>query len=121
MKRKDIATTFLQLASSGLVREAYDKYVHAGFKHHNGYFKGDRESLMKGMEEAHKISPNEFLEVKRTLENENSVAVHSHVKQENGNDIAVVHIFRFENDKIIELWDVGMIVPKDSPNENGIF
>ena len=57
MNRKDIATTFLQLASSGSVREAYEKYVHAGFIHHNGYFKGDKESLMKGMEEAHKIQP----------------------------------------------------------------
>jgi len=35
--------------------------------------------------------------------------------------IAVVHIFRFESDQIAELWDVGMEVPKDSPNESGAF
>ena len=121
MNKKEIATTFLQLAASGAVREAYDKFIHAGFKHHNPYFKGDAESLRKGMEEAHAQTPNEFLEVKHTFENEDSVAVHSHVRQTNGNDIAVVHIFRFEDDKIIELWDVGMLIPKDSPNKNGSF
>jgi len=35
--------------------------------------------------------------------------------------IAVVHIFRFENSKIVELWDVGQEIPQDSPNENGMF
>jgi hypothetical protein len=34
---------------------------------------------------------------------------------------AVVHIFRFEHDRIAELWDVGQPVSKDSPNENGMF
>ena len=121
MTKKDIAKDFLELASSGKVREAYEKYVHEDFKHHNAYFKGDRESLMKAMEGAHRETPNKFLEVKHVLEDDALVAVHSHVQQENGTDIAVVHIFRFEEDKIVELWDVGFPVPKDSPNENGVF
>ena len=121
MNKKDIATIFLKLASSGKVREAYDKYVHPDFRHHNAYFKGDRESLLRGMEEAAITSPNKFLEVQHVFEDGNMVAVHSHVKQENGTDIAVVHIFRFDGDQIVELWDVGQQVPKDSPNENGVF
>jgi predicted SnoaL-like aldol condensation-catalyzing enzyme len=36
-------------------------------------------------------------------------------------DIAVVHIFRFESERIAELWDVGMQAPKDSPNQYGLF
>jgi predicted SnoaL-like aldol condensation-catalyzing enzyme len=36
-------------------------------------------------------------------------------------DIAVVHIFRFTNDQVSELWDVGQPIAKDSPNENGVF
>lgn len=49
---KEIAISFLSLASSGKVHEAYEKYVHPHFRHHNPYFKGDRESLLKGMEES---------------------------------------------------------------------
>lgn len=38
MSKKEIATAFLQLASSGKVREAYEKYVHPDFRRHNAYF-----------------------------------------------------------------------------------
>jgi predicted SnoaL-like aldol condensation-catalyzing enzyme len=51
MNKKEIATSFLTLASSGNVAEAYEKYVHPQFRHHNVYFKGGRESLQKAMEE----------------------------------------------------------------------
>jgi predicted SnoaL-like aldol condensation-catalyzing enzyme len=36
-------------------------------------------------------------------------------------DIAVVHILRFEQGKIVEMWDVSQQVPKDSPNKLGMF
>ena len=35
--------------------------------------------------------------------------------------IAVVHIFRFEQDRVAELWDLGQPIAADSPNENGMF
>ncbi len=31
-------------------------------------------------------------------------------------DVAVVHILHFEGGKIVELWDVGQVIPKDSPD-----
>ena len=34
---------------------------------------------------------------------------------------AVVHLFRFENDRIIELWDVGQALSPESPNQYGMF
>jgi predicted SnoaL-like aldol condensation-catalyzing enzyme len=34
---------------------------------------------------------------------------------------ALVHIFRFHGDRVVELWDIGQPVPEDSPNENGMF
>jgi predicted SnoaL-like aldol condensation-catalyzing enzyme len=122
MSKKDIAESFLKLASSGKVREAYDKYISPNFRHHNAYFKGDRESLLVAMEENAVTNPNKFLEVHHVFEDGDFVAVHSRVQLEKGSsDIAVIHIFRFEGDRIVELWDVGQQVPRDSPNENGVF
>jgi len=120
--RKEKAVSFLQLVASGNVREAYQKYIGSGFRHHNPYFRGDAESLMLAMEENAGKNPNKIFEVKLTLEEGDIVAVHSHVKQ-NQDDLggAVVHIFRFQNDLIVELWDVGQPIPEDSPNENGMF
>ena len=44
---KDSAVSFMRLVGSGKVRAAYDLYVGADFRHHNAFFRGDRESLMK--------------------------------------------------------------------------
>jgi len=123
MSLKEKAVLFLKLAASGNVQEAYDRFVASNFIHHNQYFKGDRGSLLRAMEEAHKASPNKSIEVKRVFEDGNHVITHSLVTRANAEDmtIAVVHIFRFENDKVVELWDLGQPVQKSSPNENGII
>ena len=34
-------------------------------------------------------------------------------------EVVVVHIFRFDQDRIVELWDVGQPASKDSPNAHG--
>ena len=119
---KDKAVSFLRLASSGKVRDAYERYVGPAFRHHNAFFPGDRESLMKAMEENAAKNPDKLLDVKLALQDGNYVAVHSHVRQ-NARDrgAAVVHIFRFEDDRIVELWDLGQAIPQDSPNRHGMF
>jgi len=119
--KKEIAISFLRLASSGHLDDAYRK-VSAQFRHHNPYFAGDAESLKAGMAEAGKRFPHTTLEVQRTLAEGDLVAVHSRVSH--GSDqpeISVVHIFRFAGNQIDELWDVGMPAPPDSPNKNGMF
>lgn len=120
--RKDIARTFLRLAATGRVREAYDRFVGPAFRHHNPYFRGDAESLRTGMEEAHARFPQTSIEIQRALEEGNLVAVHSQVKHGPASpDIAVVHVFRFRGTRIVELWDVAAEAPATSPNQNGMF
>ena len=114
---KNAAASFLKLAASGKVREAYSKFVGAGFKHHNPFFEGSAESLMAGMEENARQNPNKAFEVKRAIAEGEFVVTHSHVQQKPGElGAAVVHIFRFENGHIVELWDLGQPVPEKSPN-----
>jgi len=118
---KEIAISFLKQAATGKLDEAY-ALVNPKFRHHNAYFAGDAESLKAGMAGAHKQFPDTKIDVQRAVAENDLVAVHSHVQHAPDRPaIAVVHIFRFEGDKIPELWDVGMEVPKDSPNENGAF
>jgi predicted SnoaL-like aldol condensation-catalyzing enzyme len=122
MTKKEIAQQFLKLASKGQVREAFVNFISADFKHHNVYSKGDAESLLAAMEENSKKAPDKVFKILRTLEDGDLVAVHSHVKQ-SASDLgtAVMHIFRFEDDKITELWDFGQPVPSETVNENGMF
>lgn len=119
---KDMAISFLKLAASGKVREAYEKFVGAGFRHHNPFFEGSAGALMEGMEENARQNPNKVLEVKRAIAEGQLVAVHSHVRQKPDDPgAAVVHIFRFEHGRIVELWDLGQPLPEKSPNQYGMF
>jgi predicted SnoaL-like aldol condensation-catalyzing enzyme len=119
---KDAAVSFLQLASGGKVREAYSQFVGGSFRHHNPYFEGSAEALMAGMEQNARQNPGKVLEVKRAIAEGDFVVVHSHVRQRPGDPGAVVvHIFRFENGRIAELWDVGQPVQEKSPNQFGMF
>jgi predicted SnoaL-like aldol condensation-catalyzing enzyme len=121
-QHKEVAVAFLELASGGKVREAYAQFVGAGFRHHNPFFEGSARALMAGMEENAQRHPNQVLEVKRVIAEGELVAVHSHVRQQPGAPgAAVVHIFRFKDGRIVELWDVGQPEPEASPNEYGMF
>ena len=123
MSRRESAETFLKMASAGKVDDAYARFIAPGFIHHNQYFKGDRDSLRRAMAEAHATSPNKLIDVKRVFEDGNFVITMSLVVRGNpaDPDVAVVHVFRFEGDKVAELWDFGQLLSKDSPNENGAF
>jgi len=121
LDKKQLATSFLKLAASGKLDEAYAN-VTANFRHHNPYFRGDAESLKAGMAEAHTKFPHTTLEVLHSFEEDDLVAIHSRVRHAPDTpEIAVVHIFRFEGDSLAELWDVGQAAPADSPNEYGMF
>jgi predicted SnoaL-like aldol condensation-catalyzing enzyme len=122
MTNKERAISFLRLASSGLVREAYEQYIHPDFRHHNPYFPGDRASLLAGMEENAATFPQKEFEALRALEDEDLVAVHGRIRLTPSSPwIALIHIFRFESNQIIEEWEASQEVPKDSPNKNGVF
>jgi predicted SnoaL-like aldol condensation-catalyzing enzyme len=122
MTNKERALDFLTLAAKGDSRKAFKLYVGQGFKHHNVYFRGDAETIMVAMEESAKENPDKIFKVQRVLHDGELVAVHSFVQQNSKvQGYAVIHIFRFEADKILEMWDFGQEVPADCINENGMF
>ncbi len=120
--QKMIALEFLRLAASGQVEEAFERFVGESFVHHNQYFKGDRASLLSAMKESSVTMPNKKFETKLVLEDGDKVMVYSFVQVFSADiQIAVVHIMRFKNNQIAELWDIGQQISKNSPNENGLF
>jgi predicted SnoaL-like aldol condensation-catalyzing enzyme len=119
---KESAVDFLQLVAAGSIDEAYDNYVNMHGKHHNVYFSAEFSSLKQGMIDSHAQFPNKRLMVKNVLGEGDLVAVHSSIVMKPGEPgMAVVHIFRFEDGKIIEMWDIGQAIPVDSPNRLGAF
>ncbi|HXI60324.1 MAG TPA: nuclear transport factor 2 family protein [Polyangia bacterium] len=120
--RKATAVAFLRQAATGQAREAFRAYTSAGFRHHNPFFRADAESLARAMDENAAKNPDKTLEVERALEDRDLVAVHCRVRlRPDQPEVAVVHLFRFEGDVIVELWDIAQPAPKDMVNERGMF
>ena len=66
--------------------------------------------------------PNKAFEPKQVVDGGDRVVVLSRLARvDAGVEIAVVHILRFEAGKIVEMWDVGQEIPRDSPNALGMF
>jgi predicted SnoaL-like aldol condensation-catalyzing enzyme len=120
MSNTEKAVDFLRLASSGRVREAYDRYIGEAFTHHNPHFAAGADALRTAMEQAHVAEPNKGIDIQHTIADGDFVWVHSRVRKE-ARHIAVVHIFRFAAGRVAELWDVGAAVPDPSPNTDGAF
>ncbi len=119
-KRK--ALDFLKLVEARQIDEAYRLYTIPDGKHHNPYYQAGFTALRQGMKEAAVRSPNMQLNVKHVIADGDLVAVHSQVVLSPGEKgIAVVHLFRFQDGKIVEFWDIGQPVPDDSPNHDGMF
>ena len=119
--KKEAAEEFLRLVAKGEIRQAYEKFIAPDFRHHNAGFEGDADSLMTAMEENHAAHPHKVLEIQRSLEDGEHVAIHSRMSLSPGhNGMALVHIFRFKNGQIEELWDIGQEVPQKTPNRHGM-
>ena len=119
---REIAMSFFDLVESGEFRKWFDKYTTHDFIHHNQYFKGDRESIILAIEEDARNNPEKQIEVKMSLEDGDLVTTYSHVKQSPSDPgFALMHIFRFVDSRIVEMWDINQAILQDSPNKNGMF
>ena len=66
--------------------------------------------------------PDSRSEIKRAFADGDYVIVHVHSVREQGTrGRAIVDIFRLENGKIVEHWDVVQDIPEKAANGNGMF
>ena len=66
--------------------------------------------------------PNAKSEIKRAFAEGDFVILHVHSVREPGDrGVAIVDIFRLENGKIVEHWDVVQPIPEKAANTNGMF
>src|SRR3954462_6416938 len=103
---KRSAQDFLQLVIGNKVDEAYEKYVDMNGKHHNAFYPGDMPTLRDAMKENGTQFPNKQFIIKNVLSDGDLVAVHSHLILKHGDlGMVAVHLFRFKDNKIVEMWD----------------
>jgi predicted SnoaL-like aldol condensation-catalyzing enzyme len=98
------------------------KYMGSRYTQHNPNAADGPEGLHKFLDFLREKFPNGHSEIKRVFADGDYVILHVHAVREPGAPgSAIVDIFRLENGKVVEHWDVIQPVPEKAANSNGMF
>ncbi len=99
-----------------------DKYILPNYKQHNPTVPDGADGLRSALEGMFASFPTFHVHVKRVIGEGDMVVLHNHWKM-NPDDrgSAVVDIFRLEDGRLAEHWDIIQEIPKAAANPNGMF
>jgi predicted SnoaL-like aldol condensation-catalyzing enzyme len=102
--------------------EAVAKYLGPNYRQHNLGAGDGPEPFIETVKRFAQNFPDLRMEPKRIIAEGDYVVLHSHLLLKPGDrGSAVVDIFRLENGKIVEHWDVVQEVPEKTANNNTMF
>jgi predicted SnoaL-like aldol condensation-catalyzing enzyme len=121
---KAIVIAFYNAALNEKNWEKASKFIGSRYVQHNQAAVDGPEGIKAHIENLKKNFPLNHGEIKRALADGDLVALHIHVKR--SPDVlgfAVVDLFRVENGRVVEHWDVVQRIPepKDVKNSNTMF
>lgn len=120
---KTLVTKFVQL---DLVEkksaEAFEKYARPDNTQHNPAAPDGAQAAVTFLSGFHKPFPQSSYEIKRVIAEDTMVMVHAHARiTPDDKGMAVVDIFRVEDGRVAEHWDVIQAVPEKSANPHAMF
>ena len=102
--------------------EAASKYLGSHYTQHNPNAADGPEGLKAFLGFLKEKFPASRSEIKRVLADGDYVILHVHAVREPGTrGNAIIDIFKLENGKIVEHWDVVQPIPEKAANTNGMF
>jgi predicted SnoaL-like aldol condensation-catalyzing enzyme len=102
--------------------DAASRYLGPRYTQHNPAAADGPEGLKAFIQFLREKFPNSHSEIKRVFAEGEYVIVHVHAMREPGSrGRAIMDIFKLENGKIVEHWDVGQDIPEKAANSNGMF
>ncbi len=125
--RKNIIIEVLNLFGSRKFKEVLPFFAH-DCKTHNPYISGSMDSLTDAMITASKDMIGDYeseFSIKHVMVDGDFIAAYTQLLNNKSNHeeggLRQVHLFRFNEDKIIEYWDITQEVRPDMPNASGAF
>src|SRR5688572_23604673 len=122
-QNKETVTSFYKTAfNDHKPAEAVEKYVGGSYKQHNPMVADGSLAFIDFVKAFSAKNPGLHVDIKRVIAEGDLVVTHVNIKtskQDRG--LAAIDIFRLENGKIVEHWDVVQPVPETSANTNTVF
>lgn len=122
-RNKKVVTDFYEMAfNQHKPTDAAKKYFGNKYIQHNPNVPNGAEAFYRYFEPYFQQHPQAHSKIYQALADGDLVALHVHSVQDD-KDLgrAIVDIFRLENGKIVEHWDVIQAVPEKTANGNSMF
>ncbi|MFD4836334.1 nuclear transport factor 2 family protein [Achromobacter sp. NPDC058515] len=120
---KEIVVAFFRMMFQDRdIDEAVRLYVSPNYTQHNPYMRDGVGPMVDFFPPYFEQHPQAIVEIKRVIAEGDLVVIHNLWRdspEDRGQ--AVVDIFRVENGKIVEHWDVSQEIPENPANKNGMF
>jgi predicted SnoaL-like aldol condensation-catalyzing enzyme len=122
-RNKRIAVEFLELAfNERRPEEASARYQSPNYIQHNPNAADGPAAFIAFAKGFLAESPDLRLDIKRVIAEGDLVVLHIHATAApDDRGVAAIDIFRLEDGKIVEHWDVSQPVPESSANDNTMF
>jgi predicted SnoaL-like aldol condensation-catalyzing enzyme len=126
MSEKNKANTvafYKKALFEGDVKNAFRSYAGGAYRQHNPLIEDGVEGVRKFVAWIMANHPDAHGEIKRVFADGDYVILHSHWHglSDNPRSEAVVDIFRWEDGKVVEHWDVIQPIPEKAANNNTMF
>lgn len=117
--------TVLAFYEAGLNQKDFDtasKYIGPRYVQHNPTAPDGPEGFKAFLGFLREKFPDSHSDIKQVFADGDYVILHVHAVREKGSrGSAIVDIFKLEDGKIVEHWDVVQPIPEKSANSNGMF
>jgi predicted SnoaL-like aldol condensation-catalyzing enzyme len=121
-KNKELVLRFLKEFLGEHKFEVLDELLGPTYTQHNPVIEDSKEGLMGFFKDFWKKHPNTVYHLKRVIAENDLVVIHYLWVVEPGVfERAIVDIFRIENERLVEHWDVVQPMPEKSVNKHPMF
>ncbi len=117
---KKLVTDYYQELYGDKNTDAIDRYLDSNYVQHNPNIADGRDALRAAAIIWFKAAVKEKIDIKHIAADGNFVYLHTR-GIENGKTVAIMDIYRVENGKIMEHWDVTQAMPERSLSKHPFF